>query len=1253
MIVESLPGDNIQVVVRVRPFNEREKKNLERKCIEVSQAFPNSVIVDAKPEQKRFNFDWVAGEECTQTELYKRTGEPVASSCLEGYNCTIFAYGQTGSGKTYTMQGGRLDCFENELEDSKGLQPRVLEHIFNRLKAEASEAGLEYLVKCSYFEIYNEQIIDLLNPSAGALQVREDMKRGAFVDGITEDVVRNCSEAIQLLVRGARNRHVGSTEMNRESSRSHSVLSLMIEQKRIKEGVVNVVSSKINFVDLAGSERQKSTNSSGERLKEAGNINKSLTVLGSVINSLVEISEGKKHHVRYRDSRLTFLLKDSLGGNSKTMIVANVSAASDSFGETLSTLKFAQRAKLIRNKASINEETSGCIDSLKQEIERLKAALSAERDQHKREVDNQGSAMKSKQLTVDQEIELVRDCNESRYQLELMLKESMDILNSTDKKLQYEYMKKDEFIKLFEKGCSMYEKKEKHMAFMLRIMQDKCDRVAKGDWSRDNELDTLSQTVKILNESAETVPAVMDVFEENLRLKHQIIYSNVDGQPSANIKKVLSILHQNMSYMQDLSVQMADSLAERQKLRDRFDKLCMSKGMTADDINRVDADIENDGLKQDLHKANLEIIERKKLEQDAYAKFDAQDRLFCELKAELDKEKADHQADIDGLEDRIRELNSSYLAMQQQGTAASNDYQVREIQLRDMIGALTLKKSELLKKLDRAEVKLAAEKEEQAQIVSNYEKKLSQLTLNNLRLEEDIGVRKQTNEKLKSESAMMKKQLESMVGKLKGDSDEKDRLNKAIHELEKTLELTQEAAKGRYEALEKSFQEISDKIEVLEAEKDQLEADRRQAKEELDTANEVLDYTKSQLEQKNKEVQDRIEDIEKLTQEMKTLTENESSLTSNLRNLEVELEKQTKSNSPFNVAIKENHSLRTMLREKALEMTQLEKQKKQDRQSIEQLQKTLQNVYKSESYYKAATRDLTEDNQRKDLQLKELTDLLGQNDKEINDQNSTIKVLQDDVARMQEYVATGKESFKAKLSELNDAYTRLTYSDKRCAELKGILDKRNEELSLSHGKVSESQLRYFTLREEFDMYKQRAEREIGHLQSSLKCINEQNIVLIQEKNDKEEEFKKSKATLLTEISKMSSENKEFKVLLTNLQDCKSMDKTKLESLKNDLANNVKSEREETEKAKTELIQARSALTVKKNQYASLLVKHENMIKSFYEQLQIVRSDKQRLDSQNKIMHDIFKMKEQELGKTVEEMRLLSLDKQALEEELNQ
>ena len=232
--------------------------------------------------------------------------------------------------------------------EKRGLMPRSFEYIFECVDKAKEKAKLltnshfEYLVRCSYLEIYNEQIMDLLEPGSMNLHIREDIKKGVYVEGLNEEVVLSAQDMMEVISRGAKNRHVGSTSMNKESSRSHSVLTTIIETKSMTEGGVwNIKTSRFHIIDLAGSERSKHTNAVGERLKEAGMINKSLSALGNVINSLVDISEGKNRHVHYRDSKLTFLLRDSLGGNSKTVIIANISPSSASVGETISTLKFA------------------------------------------------------------------------------------------------------------------------------------------------------------------------------------------------------------------------------------------------------------------------------------------------------------------------------------------------------------------------------------------------------------------------------------------------------------------------------------------------------------------------------------------------------------------------------------------------------------------------------------------------------------------------------------------------------------------------------------------------------------------------------------------------------------------------------------------------------------------------------------------------------------------------------------------------
>ncbi|ORY99491.1 P-loop containing nucleoside triphosphate hydrolase protein, partial [Lobosporangium transversale] len=273
----------------------------------------------------------------------------IVEQCVKGYNGTIFAYGQTGSGKTYTMQGpSKMSNVVNHKD--RGIIPRLFQLIE---REEQMVSSVKYLCKASYIEIYNEMIYDLLDNSTTARATREDIKRGVYVDGVTEESIHSPEDAYKLFEQGSANRHISATSMNRESSRSHTVLMLTIQSMALIDGINHIRESRFNLVDLAGSERQKLANTEGLRLKEAGNINKSLLCLGSVINALGEIAIGHSRHVHYRDSRLTFLLKDSLGGNSNTFIVANVSPSALCYQESLSTLRFAQRAKMIRNKVEI------------------------------------------------------------------------------------------------------------------------------------------------------------------------------------------------------------------------------------------------------------------------------------------------------------------------------------------------------------------------------------------------------------------------------------------------------------------------------------------------------------------------------------------------------------------------------------------------------------------------------------------------------------------------------------------------------------------------------------------------------------------------------------------------------------------------------------------------------------------------------------------------------------------------------------
>ncbi|KAM7528476.1 hypothetical protein LguiB_031886 [Lonicera macranthoides] len=367
---------NVQVIIRLRPLSSSEI-SLQGHSRCVRQDSSQSITWTGHPES-RFTFDLVADDTVTQEMLFKVSGVPMVENCMGGYNSCMFAYGQTGSGKTHTMLGD-IEGGTRRHSVNCGMTPRVFEYLFSRIQKEREarrEEKIRYTCKCSFLEIYNEQILDLLDPSSLNLQIREDTKKGVYVDNLTEVEVTSARDVIQQLVQGSSNRKVAATNMNRASSRSHSVFTCIIESKWESQGVTHHRFARLNLVDLAGSERQKSSGAEGERLKEATNINKSLSTLGLVIMNLVNVSNGKTLHVPYRDSKLTFLLQDSLGGNAKTIIIANISPASCCSLETLSTLKFAQRAKFIKNHATVNEDASGDVLAMRMQIQQLKKEVS-------------------------------------------------------------------------------------------------------------------------------------------------------------------------------------------------------------------------------------------------------------------------------------------------------------------------------------------------------------------------------------------------------------------------------------------------------------------------------------------------------------------------------------------------------------------------------------------------------------------------------------------------------------------------------------------------------------------------------------------------------------------------------------------------------------------------------------------------------------------------------------------------------------
>ncbi|BFG34260.1 hypothetical protein CerSpe_205340 [Prunus speciosa] len=461
-------GVNVQVLVRCRPLSEDEMRvhtPVVISCHESRREVSAIQNIANKQIDRTFAFDKVFGPASQQKELYDQAVSPIVNEVLEGYNCTIFAYGQTGTGKTYTMEGGARKK-NGEFPSDAGVIPRAVKQIFDILEAQVAE----YSMKVTFLELYNEEISDLLaldestkfidEKSKKPIALMEDGKGGVFVRGLEEEIVCTANEIYKILEKGSAKRRTAETLLNKQSSRSHSIFSITIHIKECTpEGEEMIKCGKLNLVDLAGSENISRSGAREGRAREAGEINKSLLTLGRVINALVEHSG----HVPYRDSKLTRLLRDSLGGKTKTCIIATVSPSIHCLEETLSTLDYAHRAKNIKNKPEVNQKMmkSALIKDLYSEIDRLKQEVYAAREKNgiyiprdrylNEEAEKKAMAEKIERMELDSESKdkQLMELQELYSSQQLLTVDLSDKLEKTEKKLE-------------ETGNALFDLEEKH-----------------------------------------------------------------------------------------------------------------------------------------------------------------------------------------------------------------------------------------------------------------------------------------------------------------------------------------------------------------------------------------------------------------------------------------------------------------------------------------------------------------------------------------------------------------------------------------------------------------------------------------------------------------------------------------------------------------------------------------------------------------------------------------------------------------------
>uniref|UniRef100_A0A668U2G8 Kinesin-like protein n=1 Tax=Oreochromis aureus TaxID=47969 RepID=A0A668U2G8_OREAU len=557
-------SDNVKVVVRCRPLNQKETTMGHKQAVIVDEmrgTITVNKLENPHEPPKTFTFDTVFGPDSKQLDVYNLTARPIIDSVLEGYNGTIFAYGQTGTGKTFTMEGVRA------VPGLRGIIPNSFAHIFGHIAK--AEGDTRFLVRVSYLEIYNEEVRDLLGKDQmQRLEVKERPDVGVYIKDLSGYVVNNADDMDRIMTLGHKNRSVGATNMNEHSSRSHAIFTITIEcSEKGVDGNQHVRMGKLHLVDLAGSERQGKTGATGQRLKEATKINLSLSTLGNVISALVD---GKSTHVPYRNSKLTRLLQDSLGGNSKTMMCANIGPADYNYDETISTLRYANRAKNIKNKARINEDPKDALlRQFQKEIEELKKKLeegeeisgsdgsaSEEMDEGDDEGGEAGDAHRSfnltsayrrKKVSPDKMVEMQAKIEEERKALEAKL--DMEEEERNKARAELEKREKD----LLKAQQEHHLLLEKLSALEKKVIVGGVDLLAKAE-EQEKLLEESNNELEERRKRAEQLRKELEEKEQerlDIEEKYTSLQEEAQGK-TKKLKKVWTMLMAAKSEMADL-----------------------------------------------------------------------------------------------------------------------------------------------------------------------------------------------------------------------------------------------------------------------------------------------------------------------------------------------------------------------------------------------------------------------------------------------------------------------------------------------------------------------------------------------------------------------------------------------------------------------------------------------------------------------------------------------------------------------------
>ncbi|XP_009786965.1 kinesin-like protein KIN-5D isoform X1 [Nicotiana sylvestris] len=647
-------GVNVKVVLRCRPPNEDEMKVKGPSvisCNELKKEVTATLNTATKQLNKTSVFDKVCGPSSQQKDFYDHSVAPLVNEAVEGYTCTIFAYGQTGTGKTYTMEGEAIKEKNGEFHKNAGVIPRAVQQIFDILECQKAE----YTMKVAYIEIYNEEITDLLSLDEESksieekprkpLALMEDGKGAVFIRGLEEVAVSTADEIYKILEKGSANKHTAETLLNKQSNRSHSIFSITLQVKECTpEGLELIKCGKLNLVDLAGSENILRSGAKEGRAREAGEINKSLLTLGRVINALVDHSG----HVPYRDSKLTRLLRDSLGGKTKTCIIATVSPSIQCLEETLSTLEYANRAKQIKNRPEVNRKVtkSALITDLYVEMDRLKQELHATREKNgiyipqdrylSEEAAHKAIVERLKFTELDLEsknkkLRELQDLYDYQRQLTANLTEELE---RTQRELKEAEQAFNDLEAQNSRAKETVQEKD-HLVFNLikseKAMTDKALELQAEVENAESEISTLFAKIEKSNNREERNKILVQNFRNRLTQQLESLKRNTAVSVTKQEQQLNVILEDTQSFLATKRRATDELKTQLQKLKDKYSSDIQNLAVSAQELN------ENSQLA--FSEVNSEVSKHSSSFMDLFAKISA-----------------DVNSILNGLQGNIREL---------------------------------------------------------------------------------------------------------------------------------------------------------------------------------------------------------------------------------------------------------------------------------------------------------------------------------------------------------------------------------------------------------------------------------------------------------------------------------------------------------------------------------------------------------------------------------------------------------------------